>query len=76
MVKFVETVSTDQRLFVFQEKHITGGEATVLITGAQIVEFMRDMTVNPFGCVHQVWIDEFIRVYDAKLVSEELNNAK
>lgn len=70
MVKFVETVSTDQRLFVFEEKHISGGRATVLITGAEIVEYMRIMTANPFSCIHSEWIDEFCVKYDAKLVED------
>ena len=68
MVKFVETESNDQRLFVFTEPHISGGEATVLITGAQIVEYMRVMSSKPFGCIHSDWINEFCEVYGAVLV--------
>lgn len=70
MVNFVETESTDERLFVFTEPHISGGEATVLITGKQIVDYMRIMTVNPFGCVHENWIKEFCETYGATLVTD------
>lgn len=76
MVKFVKTESTDERLFVFQEKHITGGEATVLIKGKEIVEFMREMTANPFTMIHEKYIEEFCKVYGAKLVTEELKGYK
>jgi hypothetical protein len=76
MVKFVKTESTDERLFVFQEPHVTGGTATILITGKQIVDFMREMTANPFVCIHEEWIKEFCETYDAKLVTEELENYK
>lgn len=76
MVKFVATESTDERLFVFQERHITGGEATILIKGKEIVSFMRQMTANPFTMIHETYIDEFCEMYGARLVTEELQDYK
>lgn len=64
-MKFVPVESTDTRLYVFEEEHLTGGKATVLIEGRQIVNFMREMTARPMDSTHQDWINEFCQMYNA-----------
>lgn len=70
--KWSPTPSTDTRIFVFHEDHITGGKCTVIITAQEIIDFMRVMTARPLDSTHQDWIDEFNQIYDIEEVTDQM----
>lgn len=60
------TTADKDRLFFFEENHITGGKATILITVQQIIDFMRIWTRHPLDSTHEDWINEFCEIHNAK----------
>lgn len=51
----------EDTLYVFHEPHMTGGHATIEITRAQIVKFMRE-AFPEWSCTDEEALQEFVAV--------------